>query len=139
MDGAVIKSVNYTSSCVAYNNGKGHFTVKKLPMAMQLSSVNAILVIDINNDGYKDIIAAGNFFDLLPQFCRVDASYGHVLINDKKGNFVEMPAAKTGISLSGQIRDIISFTYKNEPNLLFLENNDFPVMYRLISKTKTTK
>ena len=139
LDGAVIKSVNYTSSCVAYNNGKGHFTVKKLPMAMQLSSVNAILVIDINNDGYKDIIAAGNFFDLLPQFCRVDASYGHVLINDKKGNFVEMPAAKTGISLSGQIRDIISFTYKNEPNLLFLENNDFPVMYRLISKTKTTK
>ena len=34
-----------------------------------LSSVNAIRIMDVNNDGYQDIIAAGNFFDLLPQFC----------------------------------------------------------------------
>ena len=134
IDNAKVKKVNYTASCIAYNDGKGNFTVKKLPTAIQLSSVNAIQLMDINADGYPDIIAAGNFFDLLPQFCRLDGSYGHILMNDKKGNFVEMPNAKSGIELNGQTRDIISFKYKNEEGILFLENNDFPVLYKIKSK-----
>ena len=127
---AKVKEVNYTASCIAYNDGKGQFTIKKLPLEVQLSSVNAFNIMDVNDDGYPDIIAGGNFFDLLPQFCRLDASYGHVLINDKKGNFTESAIAKTGIKVSGQTRDIISFKQKDEDCILFLENNDFPVMYK---------
>ena len=134
IENAKVKKVNYTTSCVAYNDGKGHFTIKPLPTSMQLSSVNAIKLMDINSDGYPDIIAGGNFFDLLPQFCRLDASYGQVLVNDKKGNFTEMPAIQSGIDLKGQTRDIISFKFKNEDCILFLENNDFPVMYKIKSK-----
>lgn len=128
---AKIKQVNYAASCIAYNDGKGHFTIRELPVAIQLSSVNAIKMMDINADGYPDIIAGGNFFDLLPQFCRVDGSQGHVLINDKKGNFHEMPVTQTGIELKGQTRDILSFKYKKEDCILFLQNNDFPVMYKI--------
>lgn len=127
---AKVKQVNYAASVIAYNDGKGHFTIKELPQNVQLSSVNAIQVMDVNSDGFKDMVVAGNFFDLLPQFCRLDASYGHVLINDKKGNFMDMPANNTGISLNGQTRDIISFVLKKENYLLFLENNDYPVMYK---------
>ena len=133
---AKVKQVNYAASVVAYNDGKGHFTLMELPQDVQLSSVNAIKVMDVNSDGYEDIIAAGNFFDLLPQFCRVDASYGHVLINDQKGNFYDMPSTGTGINLNGQVRDIISFIFKNENHLLFLQNNDYPVMYKLNSIKK---
>jgi len=131
IENALVKKVNYTASCIAYNDGKGHFTIRKLPMEVQLSSVNAIKLMDINEDGYPDIIAAGNFFDVLPQFCRVDASHGHILMNDKKGNFIEMPVAKTGIDLHGQVRDIIFFKYKKGDGILFLENDDFPVMYKI--------
>ncbi|MEO7049326.1 MAG: FG-GAP-like repeat-containing protein, partial [Ferruginibacter sp.] len=46
---ATVKKVNYTASCIAYNNGKGHFTIKKFPKEMQLSSVNALQVKDINH------------------------------------------------------------------------------------------
>lgn len=134
IENAIVKKVNYTASCVAYNDGKGHFTIKELPKEIQLSSVNAIQLNDINNDGYPDMIAAGNWFDLLPQFSRLDASYGHVLINDKKGNFLEVPASETGIYVPGQTRDIISLKYKKEDCILFLENNDFPVMYKLKGK-----
>ena len=131
IDNAIVKQVNYSASCVAYNDGKGHFSIKKLPLQVQLSSVNAIQVVDINQDGYPDIIAAGNWFDLLPQFCRVDASYGHVLINDKQGNFLAMPASKTGIDVPGETRDIISFKLKKDDCILFLENNEYPVMYKI--------
>ena len=131
IDNAIVKQVNYSASCVAYNDGNGHFSIKKLPLEVQLSSVNAMQIADINQDGYPDIIAAGNWFDLLPQFCRVDASYGHVLINDKQGNFLAMPASRTGIDVPGETRDIISFKLKKDDCILFLENNEYPVMYKI--------
>lgn len=131
IDNAIVKQVNYSASCVAYNDGNGHFSIKKLPLEVQLSSVNAMQIADINHDGYPDIIAAGNWFDLLPQFCRVDASYGHVLMNDKQGNFLAMPASRTGIDVPGETRDIISFKLKKDDCILFLENNEYPVMYKI--------
>jgi hypothetical protein len=131
---ARIKQVNYSSSCIAYNNGNGHFNIKKLPTAIQLSSVNAIKMLDVNSDGYLDIITAGNFFDLIPQFCRLDGSYGHVLLNDKKGNFFEMLPSKTGVYLNGQTRDILSLEYMKAQAIIFLENNEFPVMYKIKPK-----
>ena len=53
---------------------------KNLPDYVQFSSVNAILCTDINHDGKIDLILGGNKFEFLPQFGRLDASYGHVLI-----------------------------------------------------------
>lgn len=131
IEGAQEKKVNFAASCVAYNDGKGHFKIKKLPFEMQLSSVNAIKMKDINNDGYPDIITGGNFFDLLPQFGRLDASAGNVLLNDKKGNFETVPEKYTGIYVPGETRDIVSFKYKNDDCILFLENDNFPVTYKL--------
>jgi len=131
MENAQVKVVNYAASCIAINDGKGHFSIRKLPVAMQLSSVNAILIEDVNKDGFPDIISGGNFFDLLPQFGRLDASFGNVLINDKKGNFITMPAIVSGIDLRGQIRNIVSFKRKNENCIVFLENNDYPVSYKI--------
>jgi len=126
-----VKQFNYTSSCIAINDGKGHFTIHKLPAAAQFSSVNAIKVMDVNHDGYDDLICGGNFFELLPQFCRLDASYGLVLINDGKGNFSALPAAQSGIEVRGETRDIASFKERKSEFLLFLENNDYPVLYKL--------
>jgi enediyne biosynthesis protein E4 len=123
-------TVNYSSTSIAYNNGKGVFELKALPMEVQLSSVNAIEVTDVNGDGYPDLLMAGNFFDLLPQLCRLDASYGHVLMNNKKGGFAVLPMDVTGINIPGQTRNIVSFKYNNQSNYLFLVNNAAPVWYQ---------
>lgn len=127
-------TVNFSSTCIAYNNGKGTFALKALPTEVQLSSVNAIEVTDVNNDGYPDLLLAGNFFDLLPQLCRLDASYGHVLINDQKGGYTLLPMNASGINVPGQTRDIVSFKHKNQTNYLFLVNNATPVWYQFKNK-----
>jgi len=124
-------TVNYSSSCIAYNNGKGRFTINALPMTVQFSSVNAMEVSDINNDGFPDLLLAGNFYDLLPQLCRLDASFGHVLINNQKGGFDVVPMAGSGINVPGQTRDIVSFNFRSQRNFLFLVNNQTPVWYQL--------
>jgi hypothetical protein len=129
MEGVSTLQVNYNLSCIAINNGQGQFTIKPLPLELQLSSVNAIAISDINHDSNPDIIAGGNFFDLLPQFCRVDASYTNVLLNDGKANFKVASSAERGISLNGQIRDIKRFEYGNKDGFLFLLNNEQPVYF----------
>lgn len=133
---SLVKKVNYVSSCIALNDGKGHFSVRKLPPEVQFSSLNAIKVIDINHDGHSDLVCAGNFFELLPQFCRLDASYGVVLVNDRKGNFSVIPPSRSGIEVRGETRDIASFANKNGRYLLFLENDDYPSLYKLNAGTQ---
>ena len=57
---------NYCTSIIAINNGNGTFTIKPLPLMVQLSSVNAICPTDINGDGKTDLVMGGNMFDFPP-------------------------------------------------------------------------
>ena len=47
---SIVKKFTYASSCVAINDGKGNFTVHKLPARSQLSCINAIHCMDLNQD-----------------------------------------------------------------------------------------
>ena len=126
-----VRMFNYTSSCIAINDGKGNFTVQALPPMVQLSCVNAILCTDINEDGKVDLLMGGNDFNFLPQFSSLDASYGHVLINKGKAQFDWLPSRESGLSVRGQIKDIKEIMIKEERQFLFLQNDDYPVLYKL--------
>ena len=127
---ATVKIFNYSSSCIAWNEGGGKFTIKELPVIAQLSSINSLLCKDINKDGKTDLIFGGNISDCLPQFGKMDASYGTVLLNKGSREFIEMPSSKTGISITGMVRDIADIPGNKNSYLLFLRNNDFPVMFK---------
>jgi hypothetical protein len=127
---ATVKTFNYSSSVIAWNEGNGKFTIQELPLEAQLSSVNAILCKDINKDGKLDIVLGGNITECLPQFGRLDANYGIVLENKGNRQFEQMPAWYTGISLTGMVRDIIWIKGNKEDYIMFLRNNDYPVMYK---------
>jgi hypothetical protein len=98
--------------------------------------VNSIHCIDINNDGYPDIVSGGNQFDFIPQLERLDASSGDILINNGKGNFKWIEAAQTGLNLRGQVRDIAEIHRRNKKYLLFLQNDEFPVLCQLNGSTR---
>jgi hypothetical protein len=126
-----VKQFTYAASCVALNNGRGSFTVKKLPPMSQLSCINAIHCMDINQDGRMDLVTGGNQFGFLPQFERLDASLGDVLINTGDGDFIWQDASKTGLNLRGELRDIAELKSKGKICLLFLQNNEYPAMFEL--------
>jgi len=126
------KEFNYCSSVIAINDGKGGFKVKPLPQMVQLSSVNAIEVVDINADGRMDIIAGGNRFVFPPQFGRVDASYGHVLLNEGQGNYKWIEPALSGINIKDQVRSIKKIKGTNNlPYILWVSNDQLPVLYKM--------
>lgn len=134
---AIVKEFTYSSSCIAFNNGNGQFTVQKLPVMTQLSSVNAIQSLDINNDGYPDLVVGGNLSNFLPQLERLDASLGAVLINNGKGGFTVLDARQSGLQLDGIVKDIAVIPQKNKKLLLFLRNDDYPALYQLNNPPQT--
>jgi hypothetical protein len=124
-------NVTFAATSVAWNNGNGTFKVEKLPLQAQLSSIHALSLTDLNGDSLPDLVAAGNFFDLLPQFCRLDAARGLVFINRGNRKFEFLPGGKSGIFLPGAVRDIVPFDRNGQRNFLFLQNNDYPIWMRL--------
>jgi hypothetical protein len=125
----VMKEFNYCSSVIAYNDGKGNFTIKKFPIPLQWSSVNSFCISDVNRDGINDIIAGGNRFGFLPQFCRLDASYGSVLLNDGKGNLTPLSQTQSGISVRGEVRGIYMIKEGKQQALIFIQNNLKPAVF----------
>ena len=127
----VVKQFDYVSSIVAINNGNGNFTIKKLPAMSQLSCINAIHCMDINSDGKIDLVTGGNQFGFLPQFERLDASFGDLLINNGNGDFIWQDARKTGLKLRGEMRDIEEVKSDANKCLLFLQNNEYPQLFKV--------
>ena len=123
--------INYLESAVFINKGNGKFLHKPFPARAQLSAVNTILAEDINGDGNKEIILAGNFYGFKPEVGRLDASYGDVYRYNKDSfNFV--PASLTGFKINGQVRS--SIVLKNKAGgkyYLFGRNNDSLISFQV--------
>ncbi|MBO9684449.1 MAG: VCBS repeat-containing protein, partial [Flavisolibacter sp.] len=128
---ASVKLFNYDASVVAINKGDGKFSIQKLPPMVQLSSVNAVQCMDVNGDGFLDLVLGGNLFNFQPQLEQLDASMGAVLLNDGKGNFLWTDVVHTGLHLKGQLRDIAKIQAKNKTILVFLQNDEVPLVYQL--------
>ena len=128
---SVVKKVNYMSSIVAMSDGNGNFEIKKLNPEAQLSSINAMINCDVNKDGFEDIILGGNNEYLLPQFSSIDACSGKILLNDNGKGFKVVEGLAAGLNNSGVVRNIEQIDYKGEPHILFLINDDAPMLYKL--------
>jgi hypothetical protein len=127
---AHVKEATYFSSVVAVNDGSGKFVLKALPDPVQFSCVYGIVCHDVNNDGNTDLVMGGNDFGFIPQFSRLDASFGHVLTNDGMLNFSIEPTARSGLLVRGQIRRIQEFRFGDDQYLVLGLNDMPPEIYK---------
>lgn len=117
-------TANMFESVYIENKGRGSFEIRPLPTAVQFSTANTFLAGDFNNDGNMDVIVGGNFFRSNIQMGRYDASYGHVLLGDGKGNFKVMHGSESGFSVKGEIRGILPLKIGNGVHYMVVRNND---------------
>ncbi len=124
-----VKSVNNFMSLIAYNSD-GDFKVKELPQETQFSCVCDIETEDLNNDGVLDLILAGNSFNFKPQFSRLDASRGVVLLSDQNGNYVNQKSS--GFLVEDEVRNMRWIKNKSGRKYLIAGiNNDAPKIFKL--------
>lgn len=133
---AAVKEFNFAPSIIALNKGGGNFEVLKMPYRAQLSSVNAIRCLDINNDGLVDIVTGGNRSGFPPQLQKLDASFGDVFINKGNAHFEWISNKLSNLKVEGEVRDIAEIKTGAVTCLLFLRNNQYPKMFRLNEREK---
>ena len=128
-----IKTVTNFANLVAYNNGDNTFQIKELPKETQLSCICDIETEDVNKDGNLDLIVAGNNYNFKPQFSRLDASRGNILLGDGKGNFKDQKSS--GFLVEDQVRNMRWMENKSgEKYLLVVINNEKPKIFRMDNK-----
>ncbi|MBC6995577.1 VCBS repeat-containing protein [Neolewinella lacunae] len=128
---ARVLEANYFKSAVAINEGNGQFTLRPLPKEVQLSCVCDISCTDVNGDGATDLIMGGNFSGFLPQFSQLDASYGHVLLNDNQGNFALLPNQRSGFTVAGDMKSLTRISIGGRAYLVATVNDAPPQVFRL--------
>jgi hypothetical protein len=109
---------NETRSMLFINNGGEKFTAVPLPWQAQLSPLRSAVARDINQDGYIDLLMAGNYYENNVQLGRSDADFGSILVNNGGSKFVYQLIP--GITIKGQVRKLVDDNGK----IWVIKNND---------------
>lgn len=125
MKDCVEKKITTTKTVFLINDGKGNFEMKALPIEAQYSRIAAIETGDFDKDGILDILLAGNFYDVLPEWGRFDANYGLFMKGKGKGNFEVKKSSETGFKTIGQVRKMYKLKASaNQEVVVLAKNND---------------
>ncbi|SNY94578.1 VCBS repeat-containing protein [Flagellimonas pacifica] len=132
IDNSIVKQVETSASMIAINEGGGKFTIQKLPPRVQLSCVCDITCTDVNNDGNLDLIMAGNNYEYKPQFSRLDASYGNLLLGDGKLGFEWQNYDTSGFKIKDEVKYLEQFKDKNGNTFIIAAiNNNKPKIFAI--------
>lgn len=121
------------------NDGKGAFEMHPLPRMAQTSCILDMAVSDVNQDGFADLIAAGNWYDTDVQNSRYDASTGYLLLGDGKGGFTSIAPAQSGLKSAGNARCTAIVRTANGNVLVIGNNNGLVETYQLPKLVDTVK
>ena len=122
---------NTTSSMMLWNEG-GAFRWEELPKVVQLSAVSETLVRDFNQDGFPDILLAGNdhSYDISTGY--YDANKG-LLLMSKDGIALNqvITSAESGLVLHGMVESLL-YLEGDEDLIVAGMNRDSVLTYKVI-------
>lgn len=124
IENSIVKTSAISESVIAVNEGSGKFTIIKLPSRVQLSCVCGITCTDVNNDGNLDLIMGGNNFEFKPQYSRLDANYGNILLGDGKLGFEWQDNNTSGLLVREEIKHLRQFKDEKGKTYLVAAIND---------------
>ena len=129
-----------TRTCYFENTGNGKFIKHPLPVVAQFAPVNAIICDDLNNDGFKDLLLAGNEYQTEVMTGRYDASYGCFLKGGADKKFTPVSPVASGFILNGDVKDMSLMRMPDGTKLVLAAiNNDSMRVFRINPPVKKLK
>ena len=127
LQSATLRQVVEFASVVLINNGNETFTKNILPIEAQFSPIYSLLIDDINNDGFQDLLTGGNFSGVPPDLGRYDASYGEAFLGDGQGSFTPLHFQTSGFVVNGEIRQMKKINTPNNQDRIMVARNNHTV------------
>ncbi|QOI98057.1 MAG: VCBS repeat-containing protein [Flammeovirgaceae bacterium] len=124
LNAATKLEVTELSSMVYLNDNGKRFLPIPLPWQAQLTKVYAIHCMDVNADGFIDLLLAGNQYKAKPEVGISAAGYGTLLLGRGDGSFMYVNPARSGIYVNGEVRDIEQIKVNQDIFVIFLINNE---------------
>jgi hypothetical protein len=101
------------------NDGGTTISLKKLPIELQFSPVFALALMDVNKDGFDDLITGGNLERTRARTGLLKGNNGFIFLGDNKGNFHFVRPDRSGINVTDDVRKI----YADHDHLFFVIND----------------
>ncbi len=119
-----IFKTNFFASGVLMNEGNNTFRFIPFPEKAQFSTINDMVIDDIDNDGIKDILVCGNSNDPAVMVGVSDATSALFLKGAGNGNFTAVSPAENGLTVRGESRKMVYLKDKGKTTLIFLKNSE---------------
>jgi hypothetical protein len=123
------KATTFASYLLINNNGTYEF--QELPSYAQIAPIYDMEIVDINKDGFKDIIAVGNNYDTEYETPRLDAGRGVIILNKDGKELDALMPYESGFYLDGNFRKVDIVNRKNDKLIVAAQNNGPVVIYKL--------
>jgi len=123
IENAIHRKAHLFSSVMLINEG-GTLHIRKLPVEAQFSTVNCMIVEDFDKDGRKDILLAGNKFDVEVETTAADASPGVFLKGTGDLGFRSLKPCESGFFVPYNVKDMQLIKVKGEPTVIVSINNE---------------
>lgn len=114
------------ASIVLENKGNFNFLKHDLPEEVQFSRISGVIATDVDQDGKKDLVMAGNFSPYRVQLGPCDASVGLVLRQSGPFMFESMQPSETAFWATGDIRYMLSI---DSMRIVLSVNNGEPLIF----------
>jgi len=125
-----LSATDFKTTCFIMN-ANGKFEPSPLPVQAQYAPVFAINSLDVDKDGFPDLVLGGNINQARLRFGKYDASFGTLLKGNGKGGFTYVPQYKSGLSITGDIRSIVQL---DSSTLLFGINQQAARSFKIATR-----
>ncbi|MCH9659577.1 MAG: VCBS repeat-containing protein [Bacteroidetes bacterium] len=127
-----MREVVTSQTVLVINEGDFNFSIQQLPAQAQFSCVCGISCEDVNQDGKLDIIMGGNNYEFRPQYSRLDANYGTVLLQGEDQSFIWKDYSETGFFVKEEVKHMTTVKDKmGNRYLLVAINNEKPKVFAI--------
>ena len=114
---ATVRSSHVLASVLVENRGNMHFVIHPLPKECQFSPILGSQFADLDQNGYTDIITAGNLYAMeTTQVGSQDASFGNVILQEGPFEW----AASSHLHAGGDVRIVKSLALSTGRRLLLM-------------------
>jgi enediyne biosynthesis protein E4 len=108
LNGATRLEANHLATTLFLRDASGKFTEQKLPVEAQFAPVHALLALDYDQDGKKDLLLTGNQLHTRLRLGHYAANAGVLLRNTGGGDFAYIPQHQSGFALQGEVRSVLA-------------------------------